>query len=64
VGGSIYDRRSRPRLFKKRSHNNKKNSYFGSAKLIPEPVPSILDEEYIKTINLPVQKRSMVLPEC
>jgi hypothetical protein len=51
-------------LFRKRSHNNKKNSYFDIAKLIPETVSSILDEEYMKTLNLPVQKRSIVLPEC
>jgi hypothetical protein len=50
-------------LFKK-EHNNKKNSYSDIIKLIPETVSSILDEDYMKTVDLLVQKRIMVRPLC
>jgi hypothetical protein len=51
-------------LFKGRRNNKKNNDYSEIIKLIPEPVSSILDEDYRKTLDFALQKRILTRPAC
>lgn len=51
-------------LFKGRRNSKKNNDYSDIIKLIPEPVSSVLNEDYRKTLDFALQKRILIRPAC